>query len=84
MASERMTSIRLPGLDNWIGGSAEYGLVSKEAMIAAHRLRAEKARRDAQAILDASDEDFLIATYRGIHARRDYRVIQRGKQETQP
>lgn len=79
MALERMTSISLPGVDNWIGGFAEWGSVSKDAMIAAHRMRAEKARRDAQAILDAADEDFLIATYRGVHAHRDYTIIQRGK-----
>lgn len=79
MGRERMTAISLPGTSHWIGGFAEWGEVSRDAMIAAHRMRAKKALQDAQAVLDAADEDFHIATYRGVHVQRDYKVIQQGK-----
>lgn len=76
-----MTSIVLPGTPS-IGGFAEWGKVPVAVMIAAHRLRAERMRADAEAILSASDDDFRIDTYVGPIAMRDRQVIQQGRERS--
>jgi len=37
---------------------------------------------DAEAVIAAADDDFKIATYRGVHVKRDYKVIQAGRNPT--
>ena len=82
MASERMTSINLPGTGSWCGGFADWGIIPPAQMIKEHRARAVALKRDAEAVIAAADDDFKIATYRGVYVKRDYKVIQAGRNPT--
>ena len=75
--SDRMTAIDLPG--TWGSGVAEYGRQSVPAMIAIIRLRAERQKADAEAILAAADGDFRVRTYVGVLAMNKMEVLQRGR-----
>ena len=77
MASERMTSINLPGLLG--AGVADYGRKTVAAMITVIRDHAELRKRDAEAILAAKDGDFYVCSYRGIFVQRDLVVLQEPK-----
>lgn len=80
MMGERMTSIRLPGLPMGTGFQ-DYGLKSVEDMI---KIIQDKARYDlenAQKILAAKDEDFLVETYIGPYARKNLEVLQSGNKK---
>lgn len=75
--SDRFTSIDLP---NCFGsGLAEYGRKTPAEMIAAIRSYAEHKKAVAEAILAADDNDFYIATYEGVHVRRNREIIQNGR-----
>lgn len=43
------------------------------------RAHAAEEKRKAEAVLSASDEDFHIITHRGLHVRRNERVVQEGR-----
>lgn len=78
--SERMTSITLPSLQGG-AGLAEYGRKTPAEMIAQLRAYADQNKKDAEAILAASDDDFHVATYLGTHSRRAYTILQKGNTE---
>ncbi|MCJ8053826.1 hypothetical protein GB928_018375 [Shinella curvata] len=71
--AERMTSIRLPGSKHV--GLADWGRKSREEMIKMIRDHAADQRSMADAILAASDDDFLVETYTGVHVHRNREVI---------
>lgn len=75
--TDRLTGIHLPGCD--YAGIAEWGRCSKDDMLALIRRQAETMKRQADAILDATDDDFRITTYLGPLAMRNIEVIQEGK-----
>lgn len=70
--SDRMTRISLPGSC----GIADYGRRTPTEMIKLIRQYAEREKREAEAILAASDSDFLIETYVGVHVCRNREVLQ--------
>lgn len=72
-----MTSIHLPGVSG--GGYADYGRKTVPEMIKLIRDHAEEMQKQAQAILEAKDDDFHIDTYLGVYARRNRVVLQIGR-----
>ncbi len=75
--SERLTSIDLPGVFG--SGYADWGRRSVFHMIAELRRKAQHDKMVAEAILKASDGDFHVETYLGIHVRRNLEILQDGK-----
>lgn len=75
--SDRMTDIALPGM--WGAGWAEYGRKTVPEMVAEIRRFAADQKAAAEAILAASDDDFRVVTYVGVHARRKSEILQEGK-----
>jgi hypothetical protein len=76
--SERMTSIKLPGV--WGAGWAEYGRKEPSEMIAAIRRHAQHEIAWAEKVLAADDADFRVDTYLGPHAQRNREILQEGKE----
>lgn len=76
--SERMTSIRLPGLPTGTGFQ-DYGLKSVGEMIKTIQDKARYDIENAKKILDAKDDEFLVETYIGPYARRKLEIIQSGR-----
>jgi hypothetical protein len=74
--TERMTSICLPGSE--YPGWANYGRKSPAEMIEEFRSHARYMRDRAEEILSATDDDFLVKTYRGVHVQRNVEVLQKG------
>lgn len=77
--SDRMTSICLPG-GSADSGWADYGRKTIPEMLALVRRRAREMRANAEAVLAAADDDFRVATYVGVFRRKDYTVLQEGKE----
>ncbi len=84
--SDRFTSVHLPGIFG--SGVADWGRRTVPEMIAQLRSKAEHDKAIAEAILSASDDQFHVETYVGVHRRRDRSVMQastlktaKGKQE---
>ena len=71
--AERMTSIRLPGSKHV--GLADWGRKTREEMIRQIRAHAEYQKAVADTILSASDDDFLVETYTGVHVQRNREVV---------
>lgn len=71
--AERMTSIRLPGSKHV--GLADWGRKTREEMIKMIRAHAEDQKSVADAILSASDDDFLVETYTGVYVQRNREVV---------
>lgn len=78
MASERMTSASLPGFFG--AGWADYGRIEPAEIIRQARLHAQHMKDQAEAILSASDHEFRVETYIGIHVRKQLEVLQPGRQ----
>jgi hypothetical protein len=76
--SERMTSITLPGRPTG-AGLADWGRRAVPEMIAQIRAKAAHDKAEAEAILAASDEDFRVDTYTGVHVQRNREVLQPGR-----
>jgi hypothetical protein len=72
-----MTSICLPGSRD--PGWANYGRKTSAEMIEEFRSHARYMRDRAEEILSASDADFQVETYLGLHVRRNIEVLQKGK-----
>lgn len=68
--SERMTSVRLRSQAHGTGW-AEWGRKSRPQMIAILRAKAERDKARAEAILAATDEEFIVETYLGPIAERN-------------
>lgn len=75
--SERMTSIVLPGVHG--SGYADWGRKTPKEMIDRLRRIATEDKQTAEKILAAKDDDFLVETYLGVHARRKREILQKGK-----
>lgn len=75
--AERMTAIDLPG--HFDSGLADWGVKSVEEMVSMLREKAARDKAVAEAILAASDDDFRVQTYRGVHVRHDRKILQKGK-----
>lgn len=72
--SERMTGIHLPSLGRG-SGFQEYGRQTREHMIHVMRRNAEIAKEEAERILSASDDEFVVETYTGVHVQRNREVV---------
>jgi hypothetical protein len=72
--SARMTSIRLPGFSG--SAVADWGRKTVPDMIKFIRSKAEHDRVVANAILAATDWDFFVETYEGVHIRRNKVTLQ--------
>lgn len=73
--SDRMTSIHLPGLRGG-PGIAEYGRQSVDEMHQRIRHHAERQKAEADVILAAPKEAFLVETFIGVYARSRLEIIQ--------
>ena len=74
-----MTSIYLPGLKYDIG-LAEWGRKTHAEMLAIYRAHAARQRAEADRILAAADEDFVVETYLGQNVQRNtMRVYPEGE-----
>lgn len=71
--ADRMTSIRLPGSKHV--GLADHGRKTREEMLHLIRSHAEHQKAVADAILSASDDDFLVETYTGVFVQRNREVV---------
>jgi hypothetical protein len=69
-----MMTICLPGVFG--SGIADWGKKTVPEMIAMLRKYAEHEKGVAEAILAASDEQFLVETYIGVHVMRNKVVLQ--------
>lgn len=78
--SERMTAIHLLGTTR--PGIADWGMKTAPEMIEQYRSYARNLLEEAQAVLAASDEEFMVESYRGPWAMRDRKIIQQGRQQT--
>ena len=79
--SERMTGIHLPSLGTTFGFQ-EYGRQTREHMIARIRRDAKIALEEAQRILAAPDEEFVMETYLGPIAMRNREPVPPAPKET--
>lgn len=73
--SERMTGIHLPSLGMGSGWQ-EYGRKTRAEMIYRFRRNAQIQLEEAQRILDAADEEFVVETYLGPIAMRNREPVQ--------
>lgn len=73
--SERMTSVtvRVAGFGS---GVAEYGRRTRVEMISMLRKKAARDKREAEQILAAADEDFIVETYVGVYAHKNLEVVE--------
>ena len=69
-----MTAISLPGV--WGAGYAVHGKSSIADMLGLIRAHAFSQKQMAEAVLAASDNDFLVETYVGVHVRKNREVLQ--------
>lgn len=74
--SRQLTAIELPGIDR---GFADWGSFDPDEMIATYREQARQKLAEAQAVLDASDEDFRVITYVGPVAMNGLKVLRPGR-----
>lgn len=72
--SERMTAAHLPTLPG--SGWADYGRCEPSEVIASARRHARHQLDQALAVLTATDAEFEVETYVGVHSRRSREVIQ--------
>jgi hypothetical protein len=70
--SDRMTEISSPGNQ----GIGEWGSVSREDMIRRYRAYYEHVLKDAQEALSYADEDLVVETFLGPHARKNLEVVE--------
>mgnify|MGYP006350049633 CR=1 FL=1 len=77
--SERMTRIELRGNKAAGPGLAEWGRKTPAEMIERYRQYARHQLAEAEAVLAATDEEFRVETYTGVHVQRNREVIQDGK-----
>lgn len=77
--SDKLTSIWLPGGPYALNGLSEWGDQDAPTMIAALRRYATSMRDAAEVVLAAADDDFRIEQGRGVHRRRDTKIIQEGR-----
>jgi len=64
--TERMTGVHFPGVTGWpLNGFQDRGRQNRAEMISEFRRMAAIAKQQAEAILAASDEDFVVETYLG-------------------
>ena len=70
-----MTGIHLPSLGQGSGWQ-EYGRQSRAHMIARLKRNAEIAKEEAERILDAPDEEFVVETYLGPIAMRNREAVE--------
>lgn len=75
--SERMTAIFLPG--EYGSGLADRGRKTVPEMIATLRAYAAQQKAAYEAILAASDDDFRVETYVGVHVQRERVIWQKGR-----
>lgn len=75
MSLARHTSINLPGGKIGHGGLGEWGRKSRVEMIAIYRRWAERQKAEAERILAAPDEDFVVQTYLGEIRRKNVEVV---------
>lgn len=75
--SERMTSITLPGSRHC--GLADWGRKTPEEMIRQIRAHAEHMKVEAEEIISASDLEFRVQTYTGVHVQRNRETLQPGR-----
>ena len=75
--SDRLTSINLPGVFG--SGLADWGRKTPAEMIAKLRAKATEDKAVADAVLAASDGDFHVQTYVGVHVERKKEVLQEGR-----
>lgn len=73
----RMTDIVLRGSG---AGLADWGRKTPDEMIEQIRAYARRQKAEAEAVLSASDEDFRVTTYTGVHVQRNREVLQEGKE----
>ena len=78
--SARMTSIHLPGIFG--SGVADWGKNTIPEMVALLRSKAEQDKAVAEAIISASDDQFHVETYIGVHAKRHRMVLQKSTLKT--
>jgi hypothetical protein len=72
--SDRMTSIKLPCR---FGCSvADWGMKSIPEMLELIRSYAKQNKAEAEAILAATDDQFRVETYVGVHVMRNREIIQ--------
>lgn len=72
--AERMTSVYLPSLGRG-GGWQEHGRQNRDYMIRRLRRNAEIAKEEAERILTASDDEFVVETYLGSIVQRDRKPV---------
>ncbi len=80
--SARMTGISLPSNKVAGPGLAEWGRKTPAEMIARYRQWAQHQLDEAQAVLNAADDDFHVDTYRGVYVQHDREVLQPGRPAT--
>jgi hypothetical protein len=68
-----MTSVRVRGIP--CNGYAENGFHSRKEMIEKIRSNAEHAKKSAESILDAKDDDFIVETFLGLHAQKNLEEV---------
>ncbi len=71
--SDRRTSI---GLSNHTE-IADFGRKTRNEMIAQYRRWAQQQLEEAQAILNADDDEFIVETYIGLYSRKKVERIDR-------
>lgn len=74
--SDRYTTITLGA-----NGFSLHGRTDVSTAISAIRRAASADLANAQAVLNASDDDFRIYTHTGIHRVRNIEVLQEGKSD---
>lgn len=75
--SDRMTTITLPGAV--AVGYQDWGVKTPAEMIKTIREHAAEQLRQANAVIEAADEDFRVETHTGMHVKRNRKVLQRGR-----
>ena len=65
--SEKMTSITLPGTQ----GFMDWGYKGRAEMIATYRKIAESEKAEAELVIAAADDDFIVERHTGIHRRHN-------------
>lgn len=77
--SDRLTSIHLKGVDTDVGAWCEWGRKDTSFMLVALKERARRMKEQAEAVLAASDHEFTVRTYVGVHVQRKTEVLQWGR-----
>jgi len=65
--SEKMTSITLPGTQ----GFMDWGYKNRAEMITTYRRIAERQKVEAEKVLSAADDDFIVEQHTGMHRRHN-------------